>query len=88
MGEALAFGSLLAEGVRVRLSGQDSRRGTFSHRHSVLPTTRMAPSTRRWPTWRKSSEDEQGAFEVRDSPLSEAGVLGFDYGYSLDMPEG
>jgi 2-oxoglutarate dehydrogenase E1 component len=84
MGEALAFGTLLAEGVRIRLSGQDSRRGTFSHRHAVLydyndgheyiPLAHI--------------RDKQGVFDVNDSPLSEAGVLGFDYGYSLDMPEG
>jgi 2-oxoglutarate dehydrogenase E1 component len=84
MGEALAFGTLLAGGTRVRLSGQDSRRGTFSHRHAVLcdyedgheytPLAHVSP--------------KQGVFEVRDSPLTEGGVLGFDYGYSLDMPEG
>ena len=85
MGEALAFGTLLAQGARVRLSGQDSRRGTFSHRHAVLlRLQRRRTSTRR----SRTSRDKQGTFEVRDSPLSEAGVLGFDYGYSLDMPEG
>jgi 2-oxoglutarate dehydrogenase E1 component len=84
MGEALAFGSLLAQGVRVRLSGQDSRRGTFSHRHSVL----FDHETGREYTPLAHVRDKQGVFEVRDSPLSEAGVLGFEYGYSLDMPEG
>ncbi len=84
MGEALAFGTLLAQGTRVRLSGQDSRRGTFSHRHAVFfdfntgePYTPLG-----------HIRDKQGVFEVRDSPLSEGGVLGFEYGYSLDMPEG
>jgi 2-oxoglutarate dehydrogenase E1 component len=84
MGEALAFGTLLAQQVRVRLSGQDSRRGTFSHRHATLydhndghPYTSLA-----------HVREKQGVFEVLDSPLSEGGVLGFDYGYSLDMPEG
>jgi 2-oxoglutarate dehydrogenase E1 component len=84
MGEALAFGTLAWHGVRVRLSGQDVRRGTFSHRHAVLfdyqtgqPYSPLA-----------HLRDGQGVVEVRDSPLSEAGVLGFEYGYSLDMPDG
>ncbi len=80
--EALAFGSLLLEGHAVRLSGQDSGRGTFSQRHSVL----------------RDQENEdvyvplnnlrfgQAPYEVIDSPLSEAGVLGFEYGYSLAEP--
>jgi 2-oxoglutarate dehydrogenase E1 component len=84
MGEALAFGSVLWEGVRVRLSGQDVRRGTFSHRHAVLfdqqTNAPYAPLAH--------LRDGQGAIEVRDSPLSEAGVLGFEYGYSLEMPDG
>jgi 2-oxoglutarate dehydrogenase E1 component len=84
MGEALAFGSLLAQGTRVRLSGQDARRGTFSHRHSVL----VDYHTGREYIPLAHVRDRQGAFEPRDSPLSEAGVLGFEYGYSLDMPEG
>jgi 2-oxoglutarate dehydrogenase E1 component len=88
MGEALAFGTLLAQGVRVRLSGQDARRGTFSHRHSVLVDfeneTRYTPLSHIG----EAVGGKQAPFEVRDSPLSEAGVLGFDYGYSLDMPEG
>ena len=83
-GEALAFGSLLNEGFQVRLSGQDSGRGTFSQRHAVLV----------------DQEDEheylplnniragQAELEVIDSPLSEAGVLGFEYGYSLADPKG
>ena len=88
MGEALAFGTLLAQGVRVRLSGQDARRGTFSHRHSVLidyeNESRYTPLSHVG----DALGTRQGPFEVRDSPLSESGVLGFDYGYSLDMPEG
>jgi 2-oxoglutarate dehydrogenase E1 component len=81
-GEALAFGTLLIEGVPVRLSGQDSGRGTFSQRHAVLydqedesrhiPLTSIAPG--------------QANFEVHDSPLSEAAVLGFEYGYTLAEP--
>jgi 2-oxoglutarate dehydrogenase E1 component len=79
--EALAFGTLLREGHPVRLSGQDSGRGTFSQRHSVwvdqndgskyIPLTHVGPAR----------------FEVRDSPLSEYGVLGFEYGWSLADPQ-
>ncbi len=79
--EALAYGSLVADGQSVRLSGQDSGRGTFSQRHAVwvdqvtgekyIPLTTIGP----------------GRFEVRDSPLSEFGVLGFEYGYSLADPK-
>ena len=79
-GETLAYATLLRDGARVRLSGQDSRRGTFSHRHAVLyDTTTGEPHV---PLARF------GRFEVYDSPLSEAGVLGFEYGYSLDCPDG
>jgi len=81
-GEALAFGSLLTEGVTVRLSGQDSGRGTFSHRHAVLvdqeDEQRYVPLNH--------ISDVQAPFEVVDSPLSEASVLGFEYGYSLSEP--
>jgi 2-oxoglutarate dehydrogenase E1 component len=84
MGEALAFGTLLAQGTRVRLSGQDSRRGTFSHRHAVL----FDYETGREHTPLSHVRERQGTFDVRDSPLSEAGVLGFEYGYSLDSPDG
>jgi 2-oxoglutarate dehydrogenase E1 component len=83
MAEALAFASLVRQGIPVRLSGQDSRRGTFAHRHSVLvdvengseytPLEHVAP--------------DQARFEVYDSMLSEAAVLGFDYGFSRDYPE-
>jgi 2-oxoglutarate dehydrogenase E1 component len=83
MAEALAFGSLLLQGTPVRLSGQDSQRGTFNQRHSVLvdieneqlyiPLAHLSP--------------EQARFEVYNSILSEAGVLGFEYGYSRDYPE-
>ncbi len=81
-GEALAFGSLLLEGSRVRLSGEDCQRGTFSQRHAVLidqinqheyiPLNNIAP--------------EQAKIEIYNSLLSEAGVLGFEYGYSLAEP--
>src|SRR6266700_2452712 len=83
MAEALAFGSLVKAGVPVRLSGQDTRRGTFNQRHSVLldieneheyvPLEQIAPG--------------QARCEVYNSTLSEAGVLGFEYGYSRDYPE-
>jgi 2-oxoglutarate dehydrogenase E1 component len=82
--EALAVGSLIASGLRVRLSGQDAERGTFSHRHSVLHDVQTG---RRFELW-KSLASEGGTFEVYNSPLSETGVLGFDYGYSLDTPDG
>jgi 2-oxoglutarate dehydrogenase E1 component len=82
--ETLAYASLLAEGVNVRISGQDAERGTFSHRHAVLydiengtPYTPLA-----------HLGEGQGRFEVYDSALSEAGVLGYEYGYSLDAPDG
>jgi len=77
--EALAFGTLLTEGHGVRLSGQDSRRGTFSQRHSVLYDT----ETRERHIPLRNLAPEQGQFCVYNSFLSEAAVLGFDYGYSL-----
>jgi 2-oxoglutarate dehydrogenase E1 component len=83
MAEALAFGSLVLQGVPVRLSGQDSRRGTFNQRHAALidteteeefvPLEHMAP--------------DQAWCEIYNSPLSEAAVLGFEYGFSRDFPE-
>ncbi len=81
-GEMLAFGSLLAEGMPIRLSGQDSRRGTFSHRHAVL-----VDGTNGEPFVPLNAVSEGKAeLCVYDSLLSEAAVLGFDYGYSLDEP--
>jgi 2-oxoglutarate decarboxylase len=84
LGEALAYGSLLLEEIPVRLSGQDTRRGTFSHRHAVLvdvnteaeytPLNHIAP--------------EQAEFRVYDSVLSEYAALGFDYGYSVVQTDG
>ncbi|MEO3767955.1 multifunctional oxoglutarate decarboxylase/oxoglutarate dehydrogenase thiamine pyrophosphate-binding subunit/dihydrolipoyllysine-residue succinyltransferase subunit [Streptomyces sp. B8F3] len=83
MGETLAFGSLLMEGTPVRLAGQDSRRGTFGHRHAVLvdqktgedytPLNYLAP--------------DQARYNVYDSLLSEYAAMGFEYGYSLARPE-
>jgi 2-oxoglutarate dehydrogenase E1 component len=80
IGEHLAFATLLAEGTPIRFSGQDSRRGTFSHRHAMLSDARTGK--------RYSPLQHVGArFDIYDSPLSEAGVLGFDYGFSLDTPD-
>ncbi|MEW5853823.1 MAG: 2-oxoglutarate dehydrogenase E1 component [Myxococcota bacterium] len=81
--EALTFASLVHQGYPVRLSGQDSRRGTFAHRHAVLTSTVDGNSY----TPLQHVRAGQAPFEVYDSPLSEAGVLGFDYGYSLDYPD-
>ena len=82
LAELLAFGSLMLEGTPVRLSGQDSERGTFSHRHAAWydsdDRTRYVPLL--------NMEDRQGQFCVYNSLLSEAAVLAFDYGYSLDYP--
>jgi 2-oxoglutarate dehydrogenase E1 component len=78
--EALAFGSLLIEGNGVRLSGQDSGRGTFSQRHAVWVDQQSAEK------YIPLTTIDGGRFEVRDSPLSEFGVLGFEYGYSLADP--
>ncbi len=80
--EALAFGSLLLEGHPVRLSGQDSERGTFSQRHSVLID--QENEDRHTPL--NHLADKQGRFEVINSMLSEEAVLGFEYGYSLAEP--
>ena len=80
--EALAFGALLAEGSPVRLSGQDSGRGTFSHRHCVL----VDQNNEELYIPLSNIRDGQASFEVIDSPLSEVGVLGFEYGYSLSDP--
>ncbi len=82
-GEALAFGSLLLEKTPVRLSGQDSRRGTFSHRLSMLYD--IEKYERYIPLNNLASDHAR--FCVYNSPLSEAAVLGFDYGYSMEYPE-
>jgi len=81
-GEALAFGTLLLENTPVRLSGQDTERGTFSHRHSVLYDT----DTRAKYVPLLNIAEKQARFCVYNSLLSEAAVLGFDYGYSMDYP--
>src|SRR6185503_10861493 len=80
--EALAIGTLCAEGTHVRMSGQDSGRGTFSHRHAVLvdqeSEARYVPIN--------NVREGQARFDIIDSPLSEAAVVGFEYGYSLADP--
>ncbi|HTO87836.1 MAG TPA: multifunctional oxoglutarate decarboxylase/oxoglutarate dehydrogenase thiamine pyrophosphate-binding subunit/dihydrolipoyllysine-residue succinyltransferase subunit [Thermoanaerobaculia bacterium] len=81
--EALAFGSLLLERTGVRLSGQDSSRGTFSQRHVVFHD---ATTGARWAPLAEL-DPGQAPFEACDSPLSEASVLGFEYGYSVEAPE-
>jgi 2-oxoglutarate dehydrogenase E1 component len=80
--EALAFGTLLVEGFKVRLSGQDSERGTFSQRHSVL----MDQENEKKYTPLKHLDKKQADFEVINTMLSEEAVLGFEYGYSLAEP--
>jgi 2-oxoglutarate dehydrogenase E1 component len=81
--EALAFASLLVEGIAIRLTGQDTERGTFSHRHLVLHDAvtgeRYAPI--------QQLPDMQASFEVHNSPLSEYACLGFEYGYAIAAPE-
>ena len=83
MAEALAFASLVKRGIPVRMSGQDSRRGTFNQRHSVLidieNETEYVPLQHITP--------DQAECEIYNSPLSEAGVMGFEYGFSRDYPE-
>ncbi len=82
-GEALAFGTLLDENTAVRLSGQDVGRGTFSQRHAVL----IDQDTERAYLPLNNIREGQAEIEVIDSPLSEAGVLGFEYGFSLAEPK-
>jgi len=81
--ESLAFGTLLSEGFSVRLSGQDSGRGTFSQRHAVL---RNQDNHERYIPLNNISENQKN-FEVIDTLLSELAVLGFEFGYSLSEPE-
>ena len=83
MGEMLAYGSLLAEGHDVRVSGQDVERGTFSHRHAVI---KVEDSEEELILLNSIAED-QGQFSIYNSLLSEYGVMGFDYGYALARPK-
>jgi len=84
LAEQLAFATLLAEGIPVRLSGQDSQRGTFSHRHAAIITEEG--DEKYFPL--KNISDDQATFTVLNSPLNEYGVMGFEYGYSLSYPKG
>lgn len=83
-GEALAFASLAVEGHRVRLTGQDCERGTFGHRHAVLHDY----DTGERYTPLENLTQGQAPVEIHNSPLSEAGVLGYEYGYSIAYPDG
>jgi 2-oxoglutarate dehydrogenase E1 component len=97
LAEALAIGSLMYEGVNVRLTGQDTRRGTFSHRHSVLvdyangeeyvPLAHIRDGLRRIGATSLEPSGDMGNFTVRDSLLSEYAAVGFEYGYSVEAPE-
>ena len=82
--ESLAFASLLIDGVPIRLTGQDTERGTFSHRHLVLHDAHDAASARRRS---RTSTRRTASFEVYNSPLSEFACVGFEYGYSAAAPE-
>jgi 2-oxoglutarate dehydrogenase E1 component len=81
--EALAFGSLLAEGIPIRLTGQDTQRGTFSHRHAVLHDVRTGEIF----TPLQNLDDARASCEIYNSPLSEYACLGFEYGYSVAASE-
>ncbi len=83
-GEALAFASLVNEGTSVRLSGQDSRRGTFNHRHATIYDTKTG---REYTALSKIAQNNGCRFDVFNSVLSEMAVLGFDYGYSVETPD-
>jgi 2-oxoglutarate dehydrogenase E1 component len=83
MAELLAYGTLLTEGFNVRLSGQDIERGTFSHRHAVL---KSEDSEEEYLPLNNIDSKNKGLFSIYNSPLSEYGILGFDYGYALASP--
>jgi 2-oxoglutarate dehydrogenase E1 component len=83
MAEMLAYGGLLWEGTKVRLSGQDCARGTFSHRHAVVTDMHTGAEH----LLLRDLHPDQGTIGIHDSPLSEAGVLGFEFGFSLDYPD-
>ncbi len=87
MAEAVAIGSLLKQQVPVRLTGQDSQRGTFNQRHSVLVDIENEERFIPLNHLARKDEGDQAKFEVYNSILSEAGVLGFEYGFSRDFPE-
>ncbi len=84
LAEQLAFATLLTEGIPVRLSGQDSQRGTFSHRHAAIVLEEG--DEKYFPL--KNVSDDQALFTILNSPLNEYAVMGFEYGYSLAYPKG
>ena len=84
LGESLAYASLLQEGFPVRITGQDAKRGTFSHRHSVLRDT---DNEEEYVALNHLSKDQQAKYLATDSVLSEFAVLGYEYGYSLATPK-
>jgi 2-oxoglutarate dehydrogenase E1 component len=81
--EALAFASLLVEGIPVRITGQDTERGTFAHRHAVLHDVNTGATF----TPMQHLDDAVASFEIHNSPLSEYACVGFEYGYSAAAPE-
>ncbi|GGB55836.1 2-oxoglutarate dehydrogenase E1 component [Virgibacillus dakarensis] len=81
-GEALTYASILQDGIPVRLTGQDSERGTFAHRHIVLHDVKKQDSY----CLMHGLDEAKASFDIRNSPLSEAGVLGYEYGYSVQSP--
>lgn len=83
MGELMAYGSILHEGKDVRMSGQDVKRGTFSHRHAILPDAKTYKPYNRL----SDISENQGQFRIYNSLLSEFAVMGFEYGYSLATPD-
>ena len=83
MGELMAYGSILLEGKDVRMSGQDVKRGTFSHRHAIVRDQKTYNTLNRL----DNLSEEQGKFRIFNSLLSEFGVMGFEYGYSLATPD-
>ncbi len=86
--ELTAMASLVIDGAPVRMTGQDVERGTFSHRHAVVHDVRDGRKFMPLANLGKQLETEQASVELYNSPLSEAGVLGYEWGYSLDCPEG
>ena len=83
LGELLAYGSILLEGTNVRMSGQDVKRGTFSHRHAIFNDAKTFEEYNRF----TGLDPKQGQFMIYNSFLSEFGVMGFEYGYSLASPD-
>lgn len=81
-GEALTYASILRDGIPIRLTGQDTERGTFAHRHAVLHDIETNDTY----CIMHGLDEAKASFDIRNSPLSEAGVLGFEYGYSVQSP--